>query len=75
MTHPPMQPSEWRWWHGGPARKMVEAEGYIMARRKGCMPFVVGRREWEALPPCEPPVRVRRVRVTEVSDEAAREGK
>jgi hypothetical protein len=37
----------------GPARFMVEAEGWVMARRPGCIPFLIARDEWEALPLCD----------------------
>lgn len=30
----------------GPLRLMAIAEGYVMARRKGCAPFVVSIDEW-----------------------------
>lgn len=33
----------------GEFRWMTEAEGYVMCRRKGCGPFVLTRREWDAL--------------------------
>jgi len=33
----------------GPFRLMAYAEGYVMARRKGCAPFVCPLAEWVAL--------------------------
>lgn len=33
----------------GPFRLMAYAEGYVMARRVGCAPFVVAAAEWLAI--------------------------
>lgn len=30
--------------------KMAEADGYVMVRRPGCIPYVMSKRKWEALP-------------------------
>lgn len=30
----------------GPLRFMAAADGYVMARRPGCMPFVMQERDW-----------------------------
>ena len=35
---------------GGRVRYMAHADGYVMARRPGCIPFVVAQREWLSLP-------------------------
>jgi hypothetical protein len=32
----------------GEFRLMAEADGYVMARRQGRMPFIVKRKEWDA---------------------------
>lgn len=45
---------EIRIWQGAPARLMVEAEGYVMVRRKGGVPFVVGIKDWSASPLAAP---------------------
>jgi len=34
----------------GMLRCMIEAEGWVMARRKGCIPFVMKVAEWETIP-------------------------
>ncbi len=36
-----------------PARLMGWAEGYVMVRRQGCMPFIASRRDWDAAPLCD----------------------
>jgi hypothetical protein len=33
------------WWKGGEARIMASVDGYWMARKKGCLPFVVSEKE------------------------------
>ena len=33
----------------GELRLMAEAEGYVMVRRKRCSPFVLSRKEWDAI--------------------------
>lgn len=35
---------------GHQARYMAHADGYVMARLPGCMPFVIAEKEWIALP-------------------------
>ena len=35
---------------GGEVRHMAETQGYVMARRPGCYPFVVGVKEWLSWP-------------------------
>lgn len=42
--------SERRVDHIGPLRLMAEAEGYVMVRRPGCMPFLMSADKWRALP-------------------------
>lgn len=37
-------------WHGGEARVMAVADGYVMARRSGCAPFLVPLKEAARLP-------------------------
>ena len=32
----------------GEFRLITEAEGYVMARRKGCTPFLITRTEWDS---------------------------
>lgn len=34
---------------GGPIRLMAKAEGYVMVRRPGCLPFILSVKEWESL--------------------------
>jgi hypothetical protein len=34
----------------GPIRLMAEADGYVMVRRPGCLPFVLSAANWLALP-------------------------
>lgn len=34
----------------GKLRLMATAEGYVMVRRPGCMPFVMAAKDWEKLP-------------------------
>lgn len=38
----------------GPVKLMARADGYVMVRRAGCMPFVLSEGEWSALPRMEP---------------------
>lgn len=40
----------WKMDRGAPSREMTRAEGYVMARRKGCVPYIVSVRVWDALP-------------------------
>ena len=49
------RPDEWRLHPSGrgPVRLIVEAEGYVMARRPGCAPFVLSVKEWRALEPID----------------------
>jgi len=35
---------------GGPVIEMARADGYVMARRPRCIPFVVTEREWRTWP-------------------------
>lgn len=35
--------------HLGEIRFMAEASGYVMVRRPRCIPFVLTRKEWDAL--------------------------
>lgn len=37
--------------HGDFVRLMARADGYVMVRHSGCIPFVITEREWDALPP------------------------
>jgi hypothetical protein len=39
---------------GGPVKFMAEADGYVMARRAGCMPFVVSVTDWNRWPESNP---------------------
>lgn len=50
MVGTQMNKPEWRIYKDDTARKIGEFEGYVMARRKGCVPFVVPKKEWDALP-------------------------
>ena len=60
MTAPPIKPEvKWRQWWSSPARFLAEAEGYVMVRRKGGMPFVISKREWEQCEPTDNPSRAR----------------
>ena len=34
--------------NGGPIVLMAEADGYVMARRPGCLPFVMWAGDWDA---------------------------
>jgi hypothetical protein len=34
----------------GPLRLMASAEGYVMVRRPGAMPFVIAEKDWLSLP-------------------------
>ena len=38
---------------GGQLKPMAFADGYVMARRPGCIPFVMTEREWQKLPEFE----------------------
>lgn len=44
-TAPKMRPGG-----DGPVRFMTRSGGYVMARRPGCVPFVLSEKEWMALP-------------------------
>jgi hypothetical protein len=53
--------SERRYDEGSEIREMARADGYVMARRPGCMPFVISAKEWDAMPraalaPAEKPI-------------------
>jgi hypothetical protein len=39
---------------GAEVREMARAEGYVLCRYKGAMPFVLPERDWNALPLAEP---------------------
>lgn len=39
---------------GGPIKAMACADGYVMCRRPGCIPFVLTVKEWDRLPPAKP---------------------
>ena len=39
-----------RYWAGGRVRYMAHAGGYVMARKRGAMPFVIAEKEWRQLP-------------------------
>lgn len=45
-----VEAGESRWWRDGPIRAMACANGYVMARRPHCVPFVMSVKEWLALP-------------------------
>jgi hypothetical protein len=38
---------------GGPVKPMAFADGYVMARRPGCIPFIVAESEWLTWPKFE----------------------
>lgn len=42
---------EHRYYINGPIKRMAEADGYVMVRRPGCTPFILSRKEWDALEP------------------------
>lgn len=42
-----------KWYRGGAIRWMLCADGYVMVRKKGSIPFVLPKSEWEALPYAE----------------------
>lgn len=56
----------WKMDRGAPSREMARAEGYVMARRKGCAPYIVPARVWDALPEADAALK-------EASDERAQE--
>ncbi len=35
---------------GYPSKFMARADGYVMVRRKGCLPYVMSEKDWLALP-------------------------
>lgn len=39
---------------GGPVRFMTAAEGYVMVRRKGCMPIIITTKDWNGWPEQDP---------------------
>jgi hypothetical protein len=42
-----------RWHNGNESRFMVEKDGWCMVRRKGAAPYLIGTKEWLALPDSE----------------------
>jgi hypothetical protein len=44
---------EARIWKGGPIRLMASADGYVMVRRPGKLPFVLSNSDWVDLPLAE----------------------
>jgi hypothetical protein len=47
LCRPDYKNAERRYDRYGEMRLMTEADGYVMMRRKGAMPFVVSRDEWD----------------------------
>lgn len=39
---------------GGVVRYMTAAEGYVMCRRPGLMPFIVATKDWNSWPEIKP---------------------
>jgi len=37
-------------WREGVLRLMARADGYVMCRRPGCVPFIMTERQWNELP-------------------------
>lgn len=54
----------WKIDRGSPSREMARAEGYVMVRRKGCLPYIIAAKTWDALPEVETALK-------EASDERA----
>lgn len=48
-----MKRIDWKMDRGAPSREMARAEGYVMARRKGCAPYIITTKAWDALPEVE----------------------
>ncbi len=42
---------------GGPVMAMAVADGYVLARRPGKLPFIVAEREWRTWPVATKPCR------------------
>lgn len=42
-----------RWHNGAESRFMAEANGWVMVRRPGCVPYTVFKRDWLELPAAE----------------------
>lgn len=47
--------TEWRIDRDWPSKLMVKADGYVMVRRPGCIPYVMWEKDWEKLPMTKPP--------------------
>ena len=39
-----------RWERGAESRFMAEADGWVMVRRPGCIPYTIFKRDWMKLP-------------------------
>ena len=48
----------------GSMRLMAVVEGYVMARRKGCQPFVISIKEWNEIGDINSVVSIRSVQPT-----------
>lgn len=42
------------WMRWQPVRFMTEAEGWVMVRHKGCMPFLIAKKEWDGYERTQP---------------------
>ena len=51
MSEYRMMPNDWK--GGGVIRFMAEAEGYVMARRPNCLPFLITKEKWDRCEPVE----------------------
>jgi hypothetical protein len=53
MSEPRDQPTRLRReerWREGVLRLMARADGWVMCRRPGCIPFTMTERQWNELP-------------------------
>lgn len=55
-----MKRTVWKIDRGFPSREITRGERYVMVRRKGCAPYVMPERVWDALPIAPEPVEHRR---------------
>lgn len=42
-----------KWHDGRESREMARANGWVMVRRPGCIPYTMFAKEWDALPSAE----------------------
>lgn len=42
-----------KWENGAESREMARANGWVMVRRPGCIPYTIFAKEWDALPSAE----------------------